>query len=378
MVAGGRLPGIRPATPRIRVVEVAQEHGVRPRPPVVGADLDANDRRATRPRAAFEQVHAPLGDPVAGRELGDAGRRHQRPGPHPRDRPTLLLLGLPHPVAVRDLVAGERLRDDADLGEPLDVRHPVPARHDEAHWEPVLRRDRAAVHLEREERVREVVERQAARVALLDLALDAPVEAREDGLERALERLRLLEQRPHGDPAPARGADRLREPRLAHGPRLEPRPPVAGALHRRGELHRRPRPQVGERQHEGTRDAPADGERPRVRVDRGDVVVDQEVVEADGRHRPAQRLERHAVVAGRELELLEADPRRLHGARLSRCRARANRSSRSRFPSGASSCASCGRPTPRRSSRRNPSSTRSSCPTGRSCGRARWRWPPGG
>ena len=61
-----------------------------------------------------------------------------------------------------------------------------------------------------------------------------------------------------------------------------------------------------ERQRERRADVAVDGERPVV-ADERDVVVDQQVVEADRRHRPAQHLERHAVVARGELQLLARD-----------------------------------------------------------------------
>jgi hypothetical protein len=52
---------------------------------------------------------------------------------------------------------------------------------------------------------------------------------------------------------------------------------------------------------------PADVQRPRRRIDAGDVVVDQEVMETERRDRPVERLERHPAVAGSELELVDAD-----------------------------------------------------------------------
>ena len=56
------------------------------------------------------------------------------------------------------------------------------------------------------------------------------------------------------------------------------------------------------------------------RVDDRDVVVDQQVVQPDRRDRVAERLERHPVVAGRQLELDLAE--RLHaGGRYTVARA---------------------------------------------------------
>src|SRR5260370_19614430 len=53
----------------------------------------------------------------------------------------------------------------------------------------------------------------------------------------------------------------------------------------------------------------ADGQRPVARVDRRYVEVDKEVVEADRGYLVAQRLERHRVVADRQLELARRDVR---------------------------------------------------------------------
>jgi hypothetical protein len=89
--------------------------------------------------------------------------------------------------------------------------------------------------------------------------------------------------------------------------RLDVRAAVPGALHRDGDVDRRTRTELVERERAWALDEPSDLESPRAPVDLGDVVVREQVVEADRRHVPAQRLERHAVVAGRELELLEAD-----------------------------------------------------------------------
>ena len=54
-------------------------------------------------------------------------------------------------------------------------------------------------------------------------------------------------------------------------------------------------------------DEPVDLEPPGLRVDRRNVVMDQEIVEPYRRHVESERLERHPVVAGGELELLDAD-----------------------------------------------------------------------
>ena len=109
------------------------------------------------------------------------------------------------------------------------------------------------------------------------------------------------------DSAPARSADRLEQPRLAHDVRLDMRAAVPGALHRHGQLDRRPRAQLVQRERQGPLDEAVDLEPPGRNVDVRDVVVREQVVEPDRREVPAERLERHAVVARGELELLEAD-----------------------------------------------------------------------
>ena len=90
------------------------------------------------------------------------------------------------------------------------------------------------------------------------------------------------------------------------------RPAVAGALHRDGELRPGPLFEPGEVERElplaTHRQAPVVG------VDVRHVEVDQQVVEADRRDRVAECFERHPVIAGRELELLEADA--LHAVSL--------------------------------------------------------------
>ena len=163
----------------------------------------------------------------------------------------------------------------------------------------MLRWERRTVQLVREDAsgVPGRVERQAPLVALLDLALDAAVETREDDLDGPLRRDGRVEQGREGDAAPEPRADRLRQPRLADRPRLEQRPTVPRALHRDGELDRRQAAQVVEPERRRLVDGAADLELPGDRVDERDVVVDEQVVEPHRRDRPAERLQRHRVVA---------------------------------------------------------------------------------
>ena len=106
----------------------------------------------------------------------------------------------------------------------------------------MLRRQRDAVHLVREERVssgQDLGERDAARVVLLLPSFDASVETGEEDIARALRDTGFLEQACDRRPAPARSAHRLEQPRLAHDVRFDERAAVPGALHRDGRLDRR-------------------------------------------------------------------------------------------------------------------------------------------
>ena len=78
-------PTGRPASPPVVAGRLA-ELCVVPRLAAVGADLDARDRRPARPGSALEQAGAGLEEPVALREVGDAGRDEQRARVDPRHR----------------------------------------------------------------------------------------------------------------------------------------------------------------------------------------------------------------------------------------------------------------------------------------------------
>ncbi len=173
----------------------------------------------------------------------------------------------------------------------------------------MLRRQRLAVDLVREERVaaQKLVERQAPLVRLLLAAVDAAIEPGEERFDRAVPDTRLLEHRRDRDASPARRSDGFEEPGLTEDVRLDVHTAVAGALHRHGDLDRRPRAEVVEREGDGSLDQTADLEPPRRSVDVRNVEVREEVVEPDRRDVPAKRLERHSVIACRELKLLEVD-----------------------------------------------------------------------
>ncbi len=174
----------------------------------------------------------------------------------------------------------------------------------------MLRRERRPVQLVGEDApgLDRLGEREASLVALLDLALDAVVEAGEDDVDGGGSRCSLVEQRRELDPAPQPGADGLGQPRLADRTGVEERPAVPRALHRHRELDRGTRAQLVEGEGERALHGAAELEPPARRVDERDVVVDQEVVEPDRRDRPAERFERHRVVPCRKAQLVEADP----------------------------------------------------------------------
>jgi hypothetical protein len=173
----------------------------------------------------------------------------------------------------------------------------------------VLGRQRHAVHLVCQERLTrtELLERDASLVELLHATFDSSVEAGEDSIGRALAHTRLVEERGDRNAAPERGTDRLEQPRLALDVGLELRSAVPRALHGHRDLARRPRTEIVEGERERSLHEAADLQSPGGRVDLGDVVVDEEVVEPDRGEVPPEGLERHPVVPGRELELGEAD-----------------------------------------------------------------------
>src|SRR4029078_6892122 len=117
-------------------------------------------------------------------------------------------------ISLRHLFALDRLLAAADLREPLDVGHAVPAGHDQPEREAVLRRQRSAVHLVGDEAppAHGLGDGEAGLAALLELALPPAVEAREHDVDPVAGRTGLLEQLGERDAAPTRGADRRREP----------------------------------------------------------------------------------------------------------------------------------------------------------------------
>ena len=244
-----------------------------------------------------------------GVEIRHAGRRHQRAHPLPGDR--LAALALPHRITIGadHVVALERPPGQLDPRHPLDACHAVPARHHQAQRPAVLRRQGLAVHRPGEQHalVQRVRDRKAALVALDLVRLHAGIEACEHRLERALSRARLLEQGAKRRPGPLGGADRLQEPGLAARPRAHARPTVAGAFHGHPPRDRRPRHQIGEPERQLAPDEAPQLEPEALRPHDRDVEVHQQIVQPRRRDVVAQRLERHAPVARRELQLLDRE-----------------------------------------------------------------------
>ncbi len=167
----------------------------------------------------------------------------------------------------------------------------------------MLRQQRRAVHLVGEQDVlaERLVEPEAPRVVVLDLALDAAVEAGEDEVAGGFRESRLLEDRSERRSGPLGRPDGFAHPRLARSVVRDQRAAVSRALERDRERPRGARAEVGEGERQRLPNEAADLEPPRVRVDVRDVEVDQEVVETGRRDRLAQQLERHAVVSRRQL-----------------------------------------------------------------------------
>jgi hypothetical protein len=150
-------------------------------------------------------------------------------------------------------------------------------------------------------------DRQRTLVGLRHVPFDAPVQRAEEHLDRALTGTGLGQQGGERRPAPLRRPHRLRQPGLALRARLEERAAVAGALERHGLGGTVALLQVIEGESDRALDRPTDLQAEAVRVHRGDVVVDEEVVEPRRRDVVPQRLERKRVVARREPELVLTD-----------------------------------------------------------------------
>ncbi len=114
----------------------------------------------------------------------------------------------------------------------------------------MLGKERGAVHLVGEHDLgpARLVEGQPALVVLLGLPLEAVVPAGEDDVRRGLGHAGEPEDIGEDGAAPARSPDRFLDPGLADDGRLDQRPAVAGALHRRRHLDRRQPAQIVQRE----------------------------------------------------------------------------------------------------------------------------------
>src|SRR6185503_6650086 len=137
--------------------------------------------------------------------------------------------------------------------------------------------------------------------------LDAAVERAEQNLDGVRARPNLVEQRLQRRAAPFRGAHRLGEPGLTDRTRLQQGAAVAGAFECDGLGDTRPFTEGIE----GERGRPFHGtgylQVVSLRVNRRDVVVDEQVVEPGRRDVVPQRFERERMVTRREPQLVLAD-----------------------------------------------------------------------
>src|SRR5207248_9835756 len=201
--------------------------------------------------------------------------------------------------------------------------HAVPAGDDEAQWKAVLRRQGPAVDRvgEQDLAARRLSDRKAALVVLVDPALHAAVHAGEHDVDRAGLHAGLLEDRPERGPRPLRVAHGFGEPRLAQGPRRHARAAVPRAFEGHGEGGRWARSDVFQREVQRPAHMASDAQLVQLNVDQGDVEMDQQVVKAERSELVTERLERHRMVADRELQLFGRDVRAGdEGSRSSRWR----------------------------------------------------------
>ena len=308
MLAGRRVPVEAPAPPSGRAERLGQLGGG-PGGAVVGRHLDPLHRAVARPGPALEHHRTGIEEPVAGVEVGDPGRDHQRAGPHPAERLAGGAVRVVEPVADALLVALERLLQQGDPRQPLDVGHAVPAGHHQAQREAVLGQQRRAVHLVGQQGValQHLRQRQRALEGLPHAALQSVVEPAEQRLHGLGPDPGLVQEPAKRRSGPLGGSDRAGQPGLAHGTGLEQRPPVAGALEGHRQAHPLARAEVVQRQGERSVDRAAHLQPERVRLDGGDVVVDQQVVQPDRGDRVLERLQRQRVVSPGEAQLGRGD-----------------------------------------------------------------------
>ena len=248
---------------------------------------------------------------LAGEEVGVAGRHHQGTREHAVERRAVVVLAGAQAVARLLLVAVERLgrrprSADSHLTWVMPYQPGTTRRSGSRAAAAAARRSSRT----RAARSARDAPRRAAGCARsrCSTPLDPVVGAGEDARRRRRRASPASASTPsQRDAGPVGRPDRLVEPGLADRPR---RPAAPGRCRRTPSSPTRLDAGATGARRATARAARARarrGEAPGRRVHERDVVVDQQVVQPDGRHVVAQRLERHAVVARRELELLQAD-----------------------------------------------------------------------
>ena len=150
-----------------------------------------------------------------------------------------------------------------------------------------------------------VGQRQAAPVVLLDSPLESVVSSGESHVDGAVPDACLTQQRRQRGACPLGRADGLVEPRLADWARGEPGSAVACALECDAPGDRWTRLHRGEVERQRMLQVSVDLQPPGPRVEVGDVVVGQQVVQANRCDLVPERLQRHAVVASRQAQLVQ-------------------------------------------------------------------------
>ena len=171
----------------------------------------------------------------------------------------------------------------------------------------MLRWQRCTIQLIREQSasVDEIRHCKASFVRLLDPTVDSPVGAREQHLDRSVGHSYPFEHRAQLHTSPLTRPDCFEQPGLARRARLQERPTIARTFHGYGASSGWERPQIVDCELSGAVDQTADAQAPTTRIDHWDVEVNQQVMQTDGCHRISQRLQRHAVIARRQLQFLE-------------------------------------------------------------------------
>ena len=245
------------------------------------------------------------------KKSGQAGWHEERPRPHPRDRPSRLVLVLSVPVR-RSPVDSPRTALSVRVTAVSHLTFVIPYQPGTTSrsGKPCCGGSGAPfISYASTAPLSRASASGRLRAYRCSMPPSSPaVERREHDLDGVGAGPCLVEQGGERDAAPDRRADRLGEPRLAQRSRLEERAAVPGALHRRRELDGRPLAELVEGVSRGCADRPAHFETPRGGIDERNVVVDEEVVEPDRGDRPAKRLERHRMVPCREAQLLVRDP----------------------------------------------------------------------